>query len=284
MFRVSKRLIGLIISITAFAGMIISATGIYGVWQIQEGIGMNLSETLGLLKTTFEISDQALVMASASLDTADANIAAVQTTLLNVAQTVNDSLPVVDSFVTLTATDLPGTIEATQTSLTSAQASARLIDTMLGALTSIPFFPGEPYDPDVPLAEALGEVASNLEALPGQLTEMSTALAANRENLTQLETDLIALSTTVGGIEANIADAKKIVLQYQVVIEDLIARIELMQNGLPTTLEYFAWSVTALLAWLGITQLGLLTQGLELIAENKRVKSAPPVALPSQMA
>jgi hypothetical protein len=54
-----------------------------------------------------------------------------------------------------------------------------------------------------------------------------------------------------------------VLVQYQGVLGSLQARVNSIKASLPGVITATAWALTILFVWLGITQIGLLTQGLE---------------------
>ena len=79
----------------------------------------------------------------------------------------------VTSINQLLSEDLPAMMDATYTSLITAQQSAGAIDGVLTTLSSIPLI-GIPYNPEVPLGSALGDVADKVSGLPARFIEMSS--------------------------------------------------------------------------------------------------------------
>jgi hypothetical protein len=59
--------------------------------------------------------------------------------ILSLTNILQDAGPLMDSLETLTGEDLPSTLDATQTSLETAQQSADIIDNLLRTLSRIPF-------------------------------------------------------------------------------------------------------------------------------------------------
>jgi hypothetical protein len=113
-----------------------------------------------------ETTVQALEVAQASLKSSIESVTSVENTLNATATTIETSGPMLDTLAGLMKDDLPTTISSTQTSLISAQESARIIDTVLRALTRIPFVSNDLYNPPVPLHIALGQVSTSLMGCP----------------------------------------------------------------------------------------------------------------------
>ncbi len=259
-----KQFIGSILIVTAAIGFCLCAAGIFGVWRLKTSFTNSFTETLTVAANTLEVTAGALDTAADSIATVKTNVSSLHATTLTVGQTINDVIPVLDAFAALMADDLPTTIESTQTSLESAQASAKLIDGMLTAINSIPFYSGTIYDPEVPLHVALANVSANMASLPPSFRDISEDMSANNDNLTQLEDEIFALALSINDINTNLDEVAGIVIQYQLVVSDMSNRVTSLQTKFPIWMTSFTWGATVLFVWLGFTQLGLLTQGLEL--------------------
>ncbi len=101
---------------------------------------------------------------------------------------------------------MPKTIESTESSLRTAQESAKVIDSVLSTLSSIPLIGSSiGYNPQVPLDQALGEVADSLTGLPDSFANMADSLKATSSNLETFEADLTVMAESIGEIEKNVA-------------------------------------------------------------------------------
>lgn len=259
-----KRPLGIILVLVGVVGMVLGAVGIYQIWQVKAGLETNLLTALTTTQETIGITKTGLENASGSLDTVGANIANLNNTILTVAQSLTDVVPVVSSISTLLQDELPTTLDATQTSLETAEASASLLDGVMRALTSIPFYPGEAYNPEVPLHVSVQNVATSLEDLPESLIEIGEQLEANQENFTDIEDDLIALSVTLTDINTDIESAKSTLSEYQTLLTSVDTQIGLLIENLPGILSGGAWFLSLFILWFLFTQIGLILQGFTL--------------------
>ncbi len=94
---------------------------------------------------------------------------------------------------------------------------------------------------------------------------MERSLSTTANNLERIETDLAGVSDKVGQVDSGLVDALSVVAQYRVVVADLQAELTTVREGLPRWLRMLKWGITLTLVWLGIAQLGLLSQGLEMV-------------------
>ncbi len=169
--------------------------------------------------------------------------------------------------------EVPQTILATELSLRASQKSAAIIDSVLGTLSSIPLIGGAVgYNPEVPLSESLGQVADSLSSLPDSLKNMETSLTETNTNLETFQSDLTMMAESIGQISNSVSEYDKVILGYKASVDQIIKNLEGLKTSLPTYVRYLLMALTVFLVWMAIANLGLLTQGWELVTENKAKK------------
>ncbi len=267
---VINRIIGITLIAAAATGMFISLYALTGMWRIKKPVEATLVKNLETAATTLEATDDGLSIANQFLDSTSASIMAFETTVETLAKSIDDTGPFLDSLSTLMADDLPNTIASTQTSLLAAQSSARIIDNVLRSVTSIPFFPGDPYNPPVPLHVALAQVSDSLEGLPESLSAMEGSLDTTNDNLGTIKVEVERMAKDISQINDTLTEAKKVVTQYQTVVSDLQSSVKVMRARLPRWINSLAGTFSIVLLWLAITQVGLLVQGFELLGYYRR--------------
>ena len=263
-----KRVSGLLLVIAATAGFIFSIVGIIEIWRYKPVVEQTAIESLALLDQTLITTQDGLTVVDQVVQTTTVDTASLQMALQSLAQTIHATNPMLDSLTGLTSKDFPAAVDATQTSLASAQSSALLIDNVLAALTSIPLLPMDPYKPDVPLHTALAQVSTSLNSLTPALATINSSLVDGKTNLGDVEVELNKMSETTKGIGIALGGAQTIISQYQTVTTQLKLRVEAAQRAAPGWITTITWILSIFLAWLLIAQLGLCTQGLEMLRDR----------------
>jgi methyl-accepting chemotaxis protein len=260
-----NRIVGILLIAAAFAGILFNLAGLAYVWTQKDRLTENLVSTIQLIQTTMDTTVEALDVASTSLETSIDSVTSVEETLSTTATTIETSEPMMATLADLMKNDLPTTISSTQTSLISAQESARIIDTVLRALTRIPFVSSELYNPPVPLHIALGQVSDSLNGLPGSFVTMGDSLTEASGNMQTMQTDITLIATNINTIQSSLESAQKVVSQYRAVVADLQEKLEGTAERVPGYINRAAWVLTFVFVWLGLTQIGLLFQGMEML-------------------
>ncbi len=255
---------------TALAGILISLGGIYFVWQTRDVLSQRVIAGVEPLRQSLTTTSQGLDVADRALINAQGNIDTVVGMTSTIAETISTTTPALDATAELLGTELPASITAAQNGLESAQIGARAIDDTLGFITglNIPFVDMDEYEPDEPLEESLAGIASSLGSLPGSFEVMEDSLNAATVGLTNVEADIYSLAGGIEDINGSLDETRGVLGQYQTVITDLNSSIDGVETDLPRLFNQISWGITILLAWLAITQLGLLAQGLEMLGSS----------------
>jgi hypothetical protein len=264
-----KRLLGYIFVVAAAAGIFFSIFGLVEVWRVKATLAQSVSDNLALLDQTLGTTADSLTLVGQTLQTLSSDVGAIRTTSEALTQAVHSTSPILDSLSTLTGKALPNSISATQLALTSAQASALLIDNVLGALSSIPFSPVAPYKPQVPLHTALAQISTSLDEIPPSLATINASLVAGKTNLAQVEDELSRISVTVKQTSDNLDSAQKIIDQYKTIASQAKTNVEAAQLAAAGWISGLAWAATFILVWLMISQLGLGLQGIEILTATR---------------
>jgi peptidoglycan hydrolase CwlO-like protein len=264
-----RRLIGLILILAAIGGLLISVLGLVGIWRIQPDLTKNLQASVDLIGQTLETTAQGLTVTKDALTSSVETIGNLQATIETTASTISSTQPMLDEISRMMKSDLPNTIQATQQSLFTAQQSAQVIDSVLRTLSSIPLIGSSiGYNPEVPLSDALGEVAQSLQGLPDSFTKMADSMKTTQSNVQTFEADLTVMAGSIGEIQTSVAEYEKVIGGYQASLDQVQAQLDTLSNNLPQIVRTAVIGLTVFLVWLAIAQIGLFTQGWELLTER----------------
>lgn len=259
-----KRVTGLLLIAAAALGLVLALVGLVGVWSYKNRLATLLDGQVGLAISVLDTTSQGLTVAGTALQTTQSTVQTLNDTVQVLAKSITDTLPLMDSLSRILGRDLPQTIEATQTSLQAAQASAKIIDDVLKILTAIPFFPGKPYNPDIPLNVALADVSTSLDEMPAAFRAMESNIRKTNVNLSLVQGNVDRVSGEVTQVQTSLEQASRIIVQYQDAADGLKGQLVHLQTKIPLVINLSAIFMTLFLLWMAIAQLGLLTQGLEL--------------------
>ncbi len=162
-----RKIIGVFLIVAAVGGLIFSIAGLALAWSAESRVTAGLENFVEVLGQTLQTTSQGLTITQQALKGSVDTVSSLQSTVETTAKTIKSSGPMVDEISKLMTTELPNTVQSTESSLRTAQESAKVIDSVLSTLSSIPLIgSGIGYNPQVPLDQALGQVADSLTSLP----------------------------------------------------------------------------------------------------------------------
>jgi hypothetical protein len=277
--NILRKTLGVTVMIAGILGVIIALAGIIGVWAAKPTVEEVAVKTVSTLKTSLDTSQQVMEVTKNALGGTIDSVNALQTMLTATAASVTDTQPLLEKINTILGETLPNTLTSAADSLVVAQQGAQVIDSAIRSfdtfksfLGSVPLIGGfisgapseEPYNPDRPLYESLGDVATNLQGLPATFTGMSESLNKADDNLVTIEESLSTMATSVGTISSSLEQYQTMIGQSQQSMKDLLVILGNVSENLSTYLTIAAVILTVFLAWLLIAQIVILTQGYEL--------------------
>jgi methyl-accepting chemotaxis protein len=259
----ARKVIGYIFIVAAILGLIFSLAGIALVWVVKAPLTANLISTLDLIDTTLDATSSGLTVIDDTLTKTISDLSSIENTVQTAGKGIDDSVPLVESLSTLLSDNIPQAISATQSGLTTLQDAAGTFESTLQLVTSIPFLPIEGYDPDVSFSDALEDVSQSLDAIPQSLSEMEGTLSSTEGNLVMMGAQINIIARNISELKDSFYEIQLVFDQYQEVISEAQTKLESFRDSLQTGIIVTAWIFTIIFVWLGIAQLGLLTQGLE---------------------
>jgi hypothetical protein len=264
-----ERVLGIILTLAAIFGLILNVAALIFLPAIEQSAVQTIGNTLFVVDNSLVTTTQALDVATGALDNTQVSMTAIENTTRAVAQTVDDTRPVIQVVSDLTANALPQTISGTRGALQVAANSAAGIDAVLAALGSINILGtdlGLPeYDPDTSLSASLQEVENSLEPLEDSFDDIAISLATADGNLAAVNTQMVGVADSLASFDTTITDAKLVTDQYKTVIVQQQGVLLTLNSQVPLAVTWGIRGVMILLAYLLIAQMGLLSQGVEMI-------------------
>lgn len=260
-----RRIFGILMVLVSAGGLILTFAIGFQVWRARPIVSINLNSNLDLIITMIKTSSDSFLIVEDTLQAASDELNVLLETLLTLSNMLKNSDPLIESFQSLTGDSLPETIQATQTSLDTAQQSAEIIDNILIAVTAIPFFPGDPYDPEVPLSESLNQISSSLNSITPAMLDIQSNLTSTKADLAEIDTNITSISDSVLQIQENMIDAKSTITKFKQQIDDAETRLIKAQQSAPGWVDRIATGILFILIWVGLAQISFIFHGINLI-------------------
>ena len=269
MKQVLTRAAGVALIAAGVAGVLFCVLALVVVSRLASNVQSSADRRIAQLERALTATSDGLVVAHESLGRAEVTMRALHTTVNDASQAITDTLPALDRVGVLVGQDLPTTITSTRSALASAQETARVADSLLGTISRFQLIGADTYNPKVPLNVAIGQVADSLKDLPEELTGMQGDLRQTASNLGKVNAQIGSVASHMGEIGTSMADAESVITKYQGVVTELRGEVAGLRRDLPGWLSGLRLGISLVLIWLGIAQIGLLTQGWELIQRSR---------------
>lgn len=255
-----KRIAGVALVIIAVLSLVFSLAATYGVWRVRKPVAEAALAGLQLASSTLTTTNEALIAVDDALLNAAGSVAAAQDAFQSLSQTITATGPLLDGLGGFLGEGLPATLRSTQSTVTAAAESARIVDTVLETLAAIPFI-GFSYAPQTPLSETLGNVAGTLGALPDGLEALGADLAGAGGTLPELARSLAEFGASISEVDESLASAQAIIASYQALIDDYQAVIASLERLLPVLVSVIPVALTFIIFWLAVVQVAALLTG-----------------------
>jgi uncharacterized protein YukE len=275
--KIIRRILGILVMIAGILGLGISLAGLIGVWVAKPTVATFANTTIDTLGESVSTSQNVMVITGQALGATVDSLDALSTMLSTTATTVEDTTPMLIDINTIMSDTVPSTLEAATSSLYTAQDAAKVLESTIKSLDAFRFLlsatpllgnlvgqTGESYNPEIPLADSLGELAASLETLPDTFVEMSTKLSTADDNMGSIQENLVTMSTGVGTISSSLGEYEKMVVQSQSSMDNVTSLLTNIQSNLETILNGVAIVLTLFFLWLLAAQAVILSQGWEL--------------------
>jgi methyl-accepting chemotaxis protein len=273
MRQVLTRAAGAALIAAGVTGILFSLIALVVASRFLSDIQASADRRIAQIDRALTATGDGLIVAHDSLGRAEATISSLRTTIDGASQAITDTLPALDRVGVLVGQDLPATITSTRSALASAQETARVADGLLSTISQFQLIGAEIYNPQVPLNVAIGQVANSLDGLPESLASMQGDLRQTAGNLGEVNVQISSVAGNMDEIGASMANAETVIAKYQGIVGELRGQLAEVRHALPSWLSAIRVGVSLVLLWLGIAQIGLLTQGWELIQRSRAAPS-----------
>lgn len=263
---VSRKILAVSIICLAGLGIIFSLFLLFQVWNYRQPITKKLQSGVDQFSAILQTTDDGLITVNQAVINVYSSTLYLQDATHVLSQTMGTTSLFMESANSFVGDDLLTTITSTQTALESAQASAKVIDNLLGTLSRIPLI-GITYNPSVPLNTALGNVSTSLDPLHYTLKDFQANLESARTNIHEFSGQISTLNDNIVSIQKNITQTQRTIDKYRSQISSLLARLSVAKTNLPRWTSLTAWILTAIIIWLIVIQIALMLQAISTITE-----------------
>jgi HAMP domain-containing protein len=275
--KIMRKILGVLVMIAGVLGLAISLAGLAGLWMVKSSVVGHVDSTIDTLKTSITTSQITMEVTGQALGATVESVDALSILLSSTASSVEETGPMIETANTMLGKNLPDTFESATGSLISAQQAAVVLDSSIKSLvafqeimSTVPLVsafveqPAQPYNPEKPLAESLGEVAAELEALPAMFTTMAESMEKADDNLETIHSSLVTMSASALTISQSLSEYEAMVIQSQKSVDSIPLMLTNIQDNLKRVWDGTVLGLSLFLLWLLAIQVVVFSQGWEL--------------------
>jgi uncharacterized protein YoxC len=265
----------------ALGGIALAIFGVRFGHQMVENIAANLDQTLLLTSQSLDTVSGTLLLAKSSITDVNSALETAETVADDLAQTVNETRPLLSQISTVTSEQVPDSLETIQGAFPSLEQAAGIIDRTLVTLNSfrideqilgldIQYNLGIDYAPEVPFDQSVRELGEGLEGLPESLRSLQIYINVTNGNLQTVSQDIRTLADDLNVVNGRIAELDPILDEYIILITSSNDRTRQMRAQINSEIESVKNGITLVMVWLAITQIAPLYLGWELLTNRRQ--------------
>ncbi len=275
-----RRILGLIILLIGVAGVAVAFGGLRMSHQLLDSVGAQVDSGLQLTSESLDNVNATLELAKDTVADVNLSMNTIQTTTLDLAQTMEETRPLIEQSTLVATEQVPDSIEAVQEAIPALTDVAGTIDSTLATLSrfridreilgfEFKYDLGIDYDPEVPFDEAVVGIGDSLEGVPENLRALAVYLEVANDNLETISNDIYALSTDLERLNENITELDPILDEYIRLVTELNDTLRGLRRQISEQIEIAKNVATIAFIWLGLTQLVPLYFGYELLSGQR---------------
>lgn len=272
-----RRLLGIFVMLAGTIGLLLSLAGLVGLWRVKPALTTSIGTTLSTLSTSVDTSQQAMVITGEALGATIDSVDALSEMLITTSVTISDTQPVIVQVNSVMGDSLPQALEAAVESLDTAQEAAsslegaiQSLDAFRSIVAAIPLIGSmipqdfQPYRPEKPLADSLGELSTSIREMPATFQEISVQMDTADDNLVLVQTNLETMSTSVASISTSLSRYQAIIDDSQASMDSLKSILTNLENNLEQILNITSIVLGLFFFWFLAAQVVIFSQGWEL--------------------
>jgi hypothetical protein len=275
-----RRILGILVMFAGLLGLLIALAGLVGLWMFKPTVVENVTTTVDTLEGSISTSQEVMTVTKGALGATVNSLDALSVMLASTAASVEATEPMLVNVNILMGESIPSILESATDSLLTAQQAAIVLDSTIQSLEAFQFLlsgvpllsgfvveaeqPQPVYNPEVSMAQSLGEIAATLEGLPPMLVTMAEDMDKADDNLETIRSSLVIMSDNVVLISGSLEEYEVMISQSQTSMDNLRPILTGLQKNLTPIVDGVAIGLTLFLLWLLAIQIVVFSQGWEL--------------------
>ena len=271
-----QRLIGLIMIAIGVIGVGLSVVGLAAGLLLLNQLGGSLLETLTLTIDSVETVRETLLLTEDTIAHVNEGLGVVEETAGNVSTALDETQPLLGQISQVAGEDVPESLEAIQSAMPAIEQAAGAIDDTLRALSAfersflgVSLDLGVEYDPEEPFDESVSTIGDSLEGVPTRLRSLGSDLDQTQQSLGLISGNMAEISSTLHAINENATQLEPLLDDYIAMTTEIGDSMRQTRERLTRQMRLLKIMLSAVMIWLGLTQVAPLYLGWELLSGRR---------------
>ena len=132
---------------------------------------------------------------------------------------------------------------------------------------------GVDYDPERPFDESVAAIGDSLQSVPGRLRSLQTNLDQTQQSLGLISENLSAISDNLRAVNENVTEIEPLLDDYIALTTEIGDSLRQTRDALTQQLRLLKIMLSAVMIWLGLTQVAPLYLGWELLTGRRHERT-----------
>ena len=262
------RAAGVLLVISAIAGLLLGGFGIWGIWEIKPQAEVFLTDTTQTAVDAIDLADGALDEVTQTLEILNEGLQSINGIKDNLSGMLTGITPVLDSTSSFVGDDLVSVLGGVQSAFDTLNSGMTAVQNALSLLQFVPLLGDFVYDSSSSMTDGVDEMEGQVSGLTTSFETLEQDLLNASDNLEALQTDIEGFAGAVDEADLSLQRHLDNVAAYQEDLADMRQDVlDFRARWLQNIQRIAVWS-TVILAWMLLLMLGVSVLGGDLVVHG----------------
>lgn len=258
------RAAGVLLLISAVAGLALGGFGIWSVWKIKPEAEVFLVDTTQTAVDAIDLADGALGEVSQTLQILNEGLQSINGVKDNLAGMLTGITPVLESTSSFVGEDLVSVLGGVQSAFTTLNTGMTAVQNALSFLRFVPLLGDFVYDSSTSMTDGVDEMEGQVSGLTTSFENLEEDLLNASANMEELQTNIEGFADAVDQADLSLQRHLDNVAAYQEELSDMRTDVLAFRERWLQNIQRIAVWSTVILAWMLLLMIGVTVLGGDL--------------------
>lgn len=249
-----KRILAVIVIVTSVLVLVLSLTGIAGVWYVRAQLHTGLMNIATAAETEMALAKQGLDRLDTALTRSRDQVTAVEHDVQAFGTNLEANKPLLTAISNAIGIELSPMADSAREIMTTIREAIAAVTSAIEAINAIPL-----VSLPAPELNTLKKLSQDVETFRADVQDLRTALDQRRNEIIQGTVSII--TTPTSQIGSTLGEMQATVSGYSQQLGAVQEKLSAFKSAIGKGLTWLAVILTVILLWLAFSQLGLLVLG-----------------------